>query len=497
MISGFGMHSRHESTLEIFLGTEMKLTNLPLFFPWQRISTRLLTALLFAMLFLGNCPFSSGQVSDEANQQATPTKQALIETLKAFLPLLENKDFEKASKSCALPPDFKPEMLDGMIERQEISLAGIELLEKEAKFGKAAELFGTDRGSTYAKQALVDLDSCYGFFHTANSETAEVIAYWNGTEFKLIRLDDVGKIAGTANAAKVPIPLPEDAAKRLPELQAAVEANPNDVTALNSYAMALYQAGKLSESWAQLLKAYQLQPYHGGVVRGLETCFAEFEKRGVFAANTTRENLEAVLGKPERTVDMLLLKRERLVYAFVAVDLVSSRVYEVIDTRGATNVLFEPKEELIVDLHGQGLFCGYRKKSKASSLSKYYPAKQSMTEWNESVEVERILGAATVGSPAQIVEIMMDQIKQQHPDATHNILADDDKSIVVGVVIPARPEFKFEKRYQLIRLLKGTDDVYRLAYTLKSDQLPAETETKWLELMKSATLKPARQKLVK
>ena len=473
----------------------MKLTNRRVFSPRQRVSSRSMTVLLFALLFLGNCPFSSGQVSDEANKQATPNKQGLIETLQAFLPLLENKDFEKASKYCALPPDFKPEMLDGMIERQEISLAGIDVLEKEAKFGKAAELFGTDRGSTYAKQAQVDLDNCYGFFHTANTETAEVIACWNGTEFKLIRLDDVGKIAGTANApTKEPILLPGDAAKRLPELQAAVDANPNDVTALNSYSMALYQAGKLSDSWAQLLKAYQLQPYHGGVVRGLETCFAEFEKRGVLAANTTRENLEAVLGKPERTVDMLLLRRERLVYAFVAVDLVSNRVYEVIDTRGATNALFEPKEELIVDLKSAGLFCGYRKKSKASSLSKYYPANQAITEWTESVEVERILGAATVGSPAQIVDIMMAQIKQQHPDATHSVLKGDDKSIVVGAEIPARPEYKFEKRYQLIRLLKGTDDVYRLAYTLKSDQLPAETEAKWLELIKSATLKPVTQK---
>ena len=184
--------------------------------------------------------------------------------------------------------------------------------------------------------------------------------------------------------------------------------------------------------------------------------------------------------------------RQRLVYGFLAVDLVSNRVYEVINSRGASNILFEPKEEVSVDVRGQGLFCGFRKKSKTSSLSKYYPLKQSMTEWTESVEIERILGANKVGSLEKMVQIMMEQIKKQHPDASHKVLESDDNSVIVGVVIPARPEFKFDKRYQLIRLMTGADDVHRLAYTLKSDQLPSETEKKWLEFIKSATLKPVK-----
>jgi hypothetical protein len=470
----------------------MKLTTRQSDWVNDRNLVKSVSVALLVIFALFPCRYLSGQVTEEAKPQPAPTKKALIDCLRRMFPLLEKKDFAGAAQFCMLPPDFKPEMLDGMLERQEISLAGIDVLDKEAKFGKAAELFGADRAGRYAKQANADLENCYGFFHTANSETAEVIAFWNGTEFKLIRLDDVGKIAGSGGAASDTMPSPDEAAKKLPELQANAEANPEDVTALANYAMALYQAGKLRESWAQLMMAYKVNPYHGGIERGIEVCLADFEKQGVLAANETRDKLEAALGSPQRSVDMVLLGRKRLVYAFLAVDLVADRVYELIDTRGATNVLFEPKEEIDIDLRNYGLFCGFRKKSKTSSSSKYYPAGQSLTDWTESVELERILGAARMGSLEELVQIMMEQIKKQHPEASHNVVASDDNSIIVGVVIPARPEYKFDKRYQLIRLLKGVDDVYRLAYTLKSDQLPTETEKKWREIFESAKLKSIR-----
>ena len=97
--------------------------------------------LTLVIVLMAHCHLH-GQELKQTDTQPGPSKQALIDSLKTFFPLLQNKEFENASKYCALPANFKPEMLDGMIERQEISMPGIELLEKEAKFGKAAELFG-------------------------------------------------------------------------------------------------------------------------------------------------------------------------------------------------------------------------------------------------------------------------------------------------------------------------------------------------------------------
>ena len=47
-----------------------------------------------------------------------------------------------------------------------------------------------ERGEHFAKKASVDTEACYAKSH----EDAEVVAQWDGKAFRLIRLDDVGKL---------------------------------------------------------------------------------------------------------------------------------------------------------------------------------------------------------------------------------------------------------------------------------------------------------------
>lgn len=134
------------------------------------------------------------KVPQRAEEGTQPTREALIAVLRSVAQQLESGQFEAAADFFWLPPDFKPSMLRGLIEKQEISRAGVARLASEATFGTALERFGAERATAFAQRAAVKVADCYGFYHEAGGVTAEVIAVWENGKFKLLRLDDVGKL---------------------------------------------------------------------------------------------------------------------------------------------------------------------------------------------------------------------------------------------------------------------------------------------------------------
>ena len=412
----------------------------------------------------------------------SPTKASLIATLDAVLPHLEKNELAAASEFFVLPPNFKPEMLDGFVDRQEISLEGIRCLEQEARFAKAADLFGDERARNIADRASADVHNCYGFKHEASGEVAEVVALWGDGRFKLVRLDDVGKIqlgsaTGSATAS-------ESVTVGLPQLGAAVEQDPSNVAARANYAMALYQLGNLPAAWHQLFAARKLEPNHGGVTKGIGVLLTDFERRGLFTVGTPKETIELLLGPTDTKVD--LGTRQRWVYAYLAVDFASNGVHEIIDLRGATEALFLPTEYVSVNLDGRGWRCGHRKKSRGNSAAYYYLPGQSIANWTEQFEVERILDAASIGSMEEVARTMVNHASQQHPDSTNRLLHLDDESATFAFELPAHQDFA--KRHKLVHLMMGGTDVHRISYSLQVDQPSEETQRKWLAIVHSATL---------
>jgi hypothetical protein len=81
--------------------------------------------------------------------------------------------------------------LKGVVEKREISSTGVDILAKDGKWGKLAEVFGAERASGWAERNGVSVDQCYGL----GLDPAEVGFYWDGSQLLIIRLDDVGKLA--------------------------------------------------------------------------------------------------------------------------------------------------------------------------------------------------------------------------------------------------------------------------------------------------------------
>jgi hypothetical protein len=122
-----------------------------------------------------------------------PSKDLLIQKLDELNGFLAAADYDKAKALFILPAEISDDVITGMmkklIEQQEISADGIKIISKKGTFGKVADIF-PEKGKMRAEKNKLNPDECYGIKY----QTAEVMAHWDGKEFKLFRIDDIGKV---------------------------------------------------------------------------------------------------------------------------------------------------------------------------------------------------------------------------------------------------------------------------------------------------------------
>ena len=129
---------------------------------------------------------------------AAPTKEVAIQRLRDVLAALEAKDWTKAVGYFAFPAAERPknieEQLAKLIELKEISAKGIDVLAAKGKYGKLAEVMEPEKAQRFADKFAVPVDECYGFSVDGVNANATVGFHWDGTELRLIRLNNVGKL---------------------------------------------------------------------------------------------------------------------------------------------------------------------------------------------------------------------------------------------------------------------------------------------------------------
>lgn len=155
-------------------------------------------AVLAASLLLGGCGSDHGSEGDAGITATTPaargpTKELLVQSLRDLLAAIEAGDYEKARTFLVPPSNLKPEdvpaALQSFVEKRDLSGPGIDILAEEGAFGTMDDLFG-ERGWSWAKRAGVDHKACWAL----TFDDAEVAAHWDGNAFRLLRLDDVGRL---------------------------------------------------------------------------------------------------------------------------------------------------------------------------------------------------------------------------------------------------------------------------------------------------------------
>lgn len=156
--------------------------------------------LLILTLVLAGCSKSDGNKNGSSATGSTsagsgePVKDEAVRVLRAALDALEAKDYDKAATFFKIPAGSSSEeiksQLSRILELQELSKTGIDILARDGKWGKLDQAFDADRAKRFAERAGVPLESCYGL----SLRNAEAGFYWDGKQFKIIRCDDIGKL---------------------------------------------------------------------------------------------------------------------------------------------------------------------------------------------------------------------------------------------------------------------------------------------------------------
>jgi len=154
-----------------------------------------LILLLVGGLLLVACGGQETSSTDPGPAEAAgpPTQEALVGVLRAMLVALEAGDTDGALRHILPPSGMTAEAVRKSVGRflatKAISAAGIDRLSAEGRYGSLDAVFGKG-GEGWAKRAGVDMADCYALA----LEDAQVAAFWDGTTFKVIRVDDVGKL---------------------------------------------------------------------------------------------------------------------------------------------------------------------------------------------------------------------------------------------------------------------------------------------------------------
>jgi hypothetical protein len=125
-----------------------------------------------------------------------PTKQQAVEHLKGFVAALEASDFDRAMTYLAMPAGGTAEQLKKalarMVQHQEITKQGLEVLAAHGTWGKLSEV-APDKAAKWAEDFKVPVGQCWGLVY----ERAEAAFHFDPKGkggLKIIRCDDIGKL---------------------------------------------------------------------------------------------------------------------------------------------------------------------------------------------------------------------------------------------------------------------------------------------------------------
>ncbi len=401
-------------------------------------------------------------LSPQISLAQEPTKEALIKTLSNVYELLEAGKFAESKKHFYIPEEFKGDFgkaAAGFIEKREISKDGIQILSESATFGPAVQIFGEERAKWIADRMKVDLENAWGFYHQTEEATGEVLAVWQNGEFKIGRLDDVGKLKLKDSSAGGTAAL----------LKAALELESNR---------------KFAESWTQLSKVYELGDRSKELKDAFDRSMSRFANAGIFVVGRSQPSTLKLLGKPHQIVN-LGRDRSRWIYGSWGVDFHAGSLHGIIDLRGATKALFTPQEKISIDLPGDNWSTQFRDKRKGQVIAYLYTETYSRT-WKEQFTVERFLDTAAL-TPEAFAQKQIQFLQTRNPESKHKFLAKEESSVIYAEEIPLKKEET--SLHRLTRVLKGQQDIHKVTYTIRSPEAPSkETQMKWLEIFKKAKL---------
>ena len=153
---------------------------------------RLLLPIVLTTLVLAACGKGDGAPSADSDLD----KAAAVKQLEKVVSIVEAKEYDKLVGLMAAPKGKEAELKEriseigaSLLERQEISAAGVKIIAEKGKFGPLAEIF-PDRSKRWVERMGAKVEDCKALsYESAEAAWCKLDGAW-----KFIRLDDIGKL---------------------------------------------------------------------------------------------------------------------------------------------------------------------------------------------------------------------------------------------------------------------------------------------------------------
>ncbi len=274
-----------------------------------------------------------------------------------------------------------------------------------------------------------------------------------------------------------------EAGKAIAQLEVAIAKNDQNPQFLVGLVHAYAADRKSKKSWQSLRRAVELDDKNPALGVALVAAWQSFGIEGLFNVGRQAEQVAKALGKADRVERHA--DHERWIYGFMAVNFADGKLDSVMDLRGLSRDLLKESDRLTIETDGRQWRPGHRLVSHVHTTTEYVLPDQQVQNWKELVTVERLLGLADRKvEPRQLMDSIKQRIQSIDPKAEWKVISERDGDVTY--------EWRFSSdgerpaHHEMARLIKGKQDIYRIAYSARADFGP--NRERWSQLLGSAKL---------
>lgn len=275
------------------------------------------------------------------------------------------------------------------------------------------------------------------------------------------------------------------------EIRKAVAADPNNLDYRAALCEALAIKGNADEVWTAFRDAQAINRTHPAVAGCLLSAWQTHASKGLFNVGTPSNEVMSKLGIGDRTEHHG--EQERWLYAFMAVNLVNDKVHSVMDLRLLDADVLNTTEKIQFRADGRKWRAVHRRVSAIETVTDYVLPNQDLSNWKELFSVQRMLGLSQrLVKPADYLESVRRDVTSSSNDAQFNVVHQDPARIVYEWHVPKTEDEP--ARHEVAQVFAGEQDLYRVAYSTRANEMTAEKRRLWIKLVAAAKVSVPRSK---
>jgi len=278
----------------------------------------------------------------------------------------------------------------------------------------------------------------------------------------------------------------EDWDRAVETLETVVQAEPEN--AKFHYALSAAYLGKrnFKAGFFHNREAIALDPSFKQAVADFLRLWKLFDASGLFNVGTPMEQVIAQIGQPNQRSEQR--GKARLIYGFMSLNFVNQQLYSVLDLRNLPKKGIDLDDGLAYELPIEWQ-AAYRVYSTQHCNTEYVIPPQTVQDWNRLFSSQRYLGAASQRTAQELKDLLISQLEGRFENVEIEVLGDQpDDVMFTWKATMGEQQFT---QAEIVRIVKGENDIHRLAYSHKGEMTDDAEWSAMAEIIQSAELLPA------